>query len=218
MAKDSSHTTFSLFVSMAYATTGYFVFGVNAEHVLLASVIIFIAGILPDIDSDSDNTGREVGALLAAVSPLVVLNYYPFLKDGGVARVALVVISCYILTRLIFTRLIKKFTSYRGIVHSVPAAVITFELTYLLFWDLFWFDRLYIATAAFAGYFAHLLLDAYGNLDLVGQAMGKGGKDASVIKFKGASTQSTLAAYGIMFGLGYIVYQDIYPVLASTLR
>jgi len=215
MSKESNHSTFSFGISALYGLAGFFIFGVSLEHSLLSSVIIFIAAMLPDIDSDSENTGREVGSLLAVVAPLVLLEYFPDLRVGGLARVTLVVVCSYIFTRLIFTRLIQSFTSYRGIIHSVPAAIITFELTYLLFWDLFWFDRLFIATAAFVGYFSHLMLDAYGNLDLVNQAMGKGGKDSSVIKFKGATTASTFAAYSIMLSLGYVVVRDIYPALQN---
>ena len=206
-------TYFSLSVALAvvYACLGFFILGVYAEHVLLATILVVICGVLPDIDSGTSNSARELGGLLAAVSPLVVIGLFPsIISGGGVARIALVAICCYLITRVLIMQGLVKFTATRGIVHSIPAAILSFELVYLLLWDVFWYDRLYVAFGAFFGYFSHLLLDGYGNLDIMGSAMGKASKKAAVLKFTGKSWGSTLAIYGVVFFLGWRIAGDFY--------
>lgn len=215
MAQYQSHVTFSVVTGIVYALLGVFFLQVFPEHAMLASVIVVIAGILPNIDEGGSAPAQELGGLLAAISPLVLIEFFPGLRSGGVARIALIVICCYFLTRLIVVRALQKFTNHRGMIHSIPAAIITSELVYLLFWDLFWQDRLYLAGGAFVGYFSHLFLDASTNLDLVGKAMGNAGKKAPALKLKGPSFGSTVVMYTSMIVLGWFVVQDFYPHLHS---
>jgi hypothetical protein len=98
-------------------------------------------------------------------------------------------------------------------IHSIPAAIITFEFVFLLFWDLYLYDRLYLATAALVGFLSHLLLDAYGNLDIVGKAMGKPRTVQPVMKFAANSWGATASAYGLCLLLGWFIAQDLYPSL-----
>lgn len=213
MAQHQSHITFSIIVGIGYALLGISVFQIFPEHALLASVIIVIAGMLPDVDAGGGAPARELGGLIAAISPLAVIEFFPGLKAGGIARIALVVICCYFITRMIVVRVLQKFTVHRGIIHSIPAAIITGEVVYLLFWDLYWQDRLYLATGAFVGFFSHLFLDASTNLDLIGRALGKGEKKPAALKLRGKSLGATLAMYASVIVLGWFVVQDVYPQL-----
>lgn len=211
MAQYQSHISFSIILAIAYAVLGIFYLNVYPEHVVLASVIVVIAGMLPNVDSSGGTVERELAGFIAAISPLVAIELYPHLKDGGIARIALVVICCYLLTRMVLVRSLQKYTVHRGMVHSVPAAIITFQLAYLLFWDLFWKDRVYIAFAAFLGFFSHLMLDAYGNVDIVGKAMGKAERKKPVLKFGAGSFGSTLAVYACVAILAWFILRDFYP-------
>jgi hypothetical protein len=211
MAEQQTHFSVSLVLGLVYALMGLLVFDVDPELVVLASVIISVTGILPDVDSGKGPPAREFGSLLAAVSPLLLFDFFPELRVGGVARVVLVVVCCYLLTRIIITRALQKFTHHRGIIHSIPAAMITAELTYLLFWDVFWYDRLYLACSALIGYLSHLVLDAYTNLDFVGKTMGNASRKAPALKWRGDTMGSTLVLYGCMFFFGYFVAVDFYP-------
>lgn len=213
MADYQGHISFSTFVAIGYALLGVYVLGIYPEYILLASVLVVITGMLPNVDAAGGAPARELGGLLAAITPLVVLSQFPSLEAGGIARIALVVIASYLLTRILVVRLLEKITVHRGVFHSVPAAIIVFEIVYLLFWDLYLLDRLFIAAAAFIGFFSHLLLDAYGNLDIVGTALGKPKKKARVIKFGGSTWGATIALYSCVLFLGYFVARDFYPGL-----
>ena len=213
MAQHSSHISFSAAVGIAYATGGWYVLHALPEHAILALAIILITGMLPDIDGGEGAPAKEVAALLAAIVPVVLVQSLPFVQAGGVARIALVVIVSYVVTRIFVVRGLQKLTTHRGMLHSIPASIIIFELAYLLFHDLYWRDRLYLASAAFIGFLSHLLLDASSNIDLVGKALGSGDRKAPALKIAGGSWGMTIAAYICLLSLGWYIAQDFYPRL-----
>jgi hypothetical protein len=195
MGQYKNYITFSVLLGITYAVGGHYLFRVQPEIGLLASVVILIAGLLPEIDAGPGPANRELGGLLAAIAPLVLIELFPRFAMGGTSRIALVVICCYIVTRIIVSRLLIKITAPKGIIHSIPAAVLTFEVVYLLFGDLYRGDRLFVATAALVGYLGHLTVDAYSSLDLLGKAIGDSKKGASYFKFTGKTTGATIAVF-----------------------
>ena len=218
MAQYQSHVTFSTILSAVYVAAGVMLFGIYTEQALLAGVILVFAGLLPNVDSGHSESTREFGALLAAVVPIVLLEFIPGLKDGGVSRLALILIGCYLFTRIIVVRMLQSMTVTRGMLHSIPAAIITSEVVYLFFFDLFWKDRLYVAAAALIGFSSHLLLDGYGNLDLIGKAYGKSQKQTAALKIKAETAGSTIAAYLSIAVLGYFVMKDLYPHIGHEIE
>ena len=214
MVSYQNYLTFSVLVALLYSAAGVVWLGVHPEITLVAGVIIVVTGLLPEIDSDNAPPSREVGGFLAAISPILLIEMFPRIQAGGVARIALVVIASYLVTRIIIVRLLQKHTTQMGMVHSIPAAIITFELVYLMFWDLYTWDRLFVATAAFTGYFAHLLLDAGGNLDLFGKAQGNAERANSALKVAASSSGANIAIYGVVLYLGWFVIIDFYPNLS----
>ena len=212
MAKEQSHFSISIGLAVIYVLAGVVLLALKPEVLLLASVIVVIAGMLPNIDEGNSGSAHEFGGLLAAVSPLIFLQFFPRFQDGGITRLVLVVVCCYILSRIVIARVFQKVLIHRGMLHSIPAAIVTFEVVYLLFWDLGQRDRLYLAFAALLGFTMHLIMDAYTNLDLVGRAMGRGvQKQPGALKLKGNTWGATFAVYTCMFVLGWFVMKDLYP-------
>ncbi len=213
MAQYQSHISFSVICGIGYALLGIWAFNIFPEHALLASLIVAITGMLPDVDAKSGAPARELGGFLAAVAPIAMIEFFPGLKAGGLARLALVVLLCYFFTRVLVVRALQKFTVHRGMVHSIPAAIITSEVVYLLFWDLYWVERVYVSAAAFLGYMSHLLLDASTNVDLLGKALGKAEKKPAALKLTSARLGSTAVMYLSVTVLGWFIFRDIYPNL-----
>ena len=86
----------------------------------MSAVIIAIAGMLPDIDASQSSPAKELAGLIAALTPVFLLEYFPKLHTAGTARIALVVICSYLLTRLVVVRGLESFTKHRGMIHSIP--------------------------------------------------------------------------------------------------
>lgn len=216
MVQTKGHLTFSIFLGGSYALLGVYGLGFLPEHAILAMLLVLIFGMLPDIDSSGSNVAKEFGACLAAVAPIVILEYFPELRVGGLSRIALVVIACYLATRIITMQGLHQITKQQGMIHSVPAAIIVFELSYLFFYDLFWQDRLFLAVAAFLGYMGHLFLDATSNFDIAGTAFGGGKKGRPVLKLVGENWLANVVVYCCLMFFGYHVFLDISPHLEAS--
>ncbi|MBP9837593.1 MAG: metal-dependent hydrolase [Proteobacteria bacterium] len=212
MAKVENHFSISVAIALLYAAFGVVILELKPESIFLASVILVIAGILPNIDEGKGLPAKEFNGFIAAISPLVLLQLYPKLQSAGMSRLAIVVICSYIAARYLMDKIFTSFISHRGMMHSIPAAIITFEIIFLIFRDTPMESRLYISVAALIGFLSHLVIDGYTNLDLVNRAMGKGtSKQAPVLKLWNENSSATFATYACMFTLGWLVLRDLYP-------
>jgi len=187
--------------------------GLSFEATLLASVIFVFAGILPDVDGSDSGSTRETVTALAAFSPLIMLSYYPGLIDGGVARVALAVIGAYLVSRLVLGVVFSRVFRPGGLLHSIPAAIVTAQFVYLIFIDMPLYERIFLVAASFLGYVSHLLLEFYLEFDLVGRASGRYPKKSGVLKLFGDTWLGNSALYLTMFFLGWVILTDLYPNL-----
>lgn len=209
MAQGKNYIALSFFLGVFYALFGYFSAWESLEVCLLAFMIFLIIGVLLDINGSEGPSSRELGGLLAALTPLLVVTNFPEIREGGTVRLALAIIASYTLARFLFSRFINKWTSHNGLVHSLPASIIAFQITILALYDLHWESRLYLAGASFIGYFAQLLADGSGNIDFISVAAGEKAKNKGpVISMGGANTFSTLLAYGTIFLLGWMIIND----------
>lgn len=210
MAQYQNHLNFSTFCSFAYVALGLIVFDIRAEYTLVAFGIFIIAGLLPNIDDAKGNAARELASILAFLAPVLLVKYSPWIQHGGTVRIAWTGGAAYVLTRVFILRMLQRYTSHRGVVHSLPALIIAAEITYLLFWDVPLVDRLYLAGATGLGFLSHLLLDAAGNLDLVGKSLGRGEKKVPALSIAGNTWYSTFLTYLLLVVLGVFVMRDFY--------
>lgn len=212
MAKLENHLSLSTGTGVLYAIFGAFFLDLGGEVVFLASVLLIMAGLLPNMDEAGDKSGQELMGLFAALAPLVIIQFYPSLQSGKITTLALIIILSYLITKYFLNSLFSNYTSHRGALHSIPASIITFEIVFLIFNDLPMLERVYLAGAAFVGFFSHLLIDAYTNLDLYNRATGKGvPQRPAVMKLWTNNINSTLGLYTTMIILGYFVARDISP-------
>jgi membrane-bound metal-dependent hydrolase YbcI (DUF457 family) len=210
MAEQRGHLSVSVACAAVYAGLGALAWRINLDLVLLAAILVVITGMLPNIDSGpSSASGAKFIGFLSAITPLIVISAFPQFRTSGIAKLALIVIVSYFAAQWLSTWIIGSFFHHRGLLHSIPAAIIIFEIAYLIFWDLPPNSRLYLGGAAFLGFISHLLLDATMNVDLVGNKE----KKTPVLKLAGPSWQSTLALYSTVLVLGWFVLKDISPGL-----
>ena len=210
MASQRSHVAVSSCLGIAYAAVGIALFRVHPEFALLSAVLVLAAGVLPNIDNGpSSPSGQELSGFLAALAPLIVMELYPHLRSGGVARIVLVVLVCYMVSRIIFLHFLKRYAKSRGLLHSIPAAILTCEAVYLLFWDLLPFDRLFLAGGALIGYGSHLLLDAFANFDLTGTTS----KKPPALKLGLGNWTTNTVVYSTVIVLGWIIAKDLFPAM-----
>lgn len=168
MAGFQTHLGVSTMLGIGYAAAGHMQYQLPLPACLLAGGLCSLAGVVPDLDSDTSVPVRETMALAAAVTPLLLLDHFRHL---GLSRDSIVLASglTYIIVRFGIGELLKRYTVHRGMWHSLPAVAIAGLLVFLAF---SWQEmalRLYKTGAVVIGYTSHLLLDELYSFQLLGR-------------------------------------------------
>ena len=73
MADFKTHITTSSIIGVGYAAVGFAVFDVPPAHALVAAALCSVAGMLPDLDSNSGIPQREMLSFVSVVIPMLSL-------------------------------------------------------------------------------------------------------------------------------------------------
>ena len=161
-------------------------------------VILFLAATssaAPDIDSDTGRPRELVLSFLGIAIPIVLL--FNISNSTTSENILAATLISFFLTRYLLGHLLAKFTVHRGLWHSVPAAVLCAEITYLLFFDLPIKVRLLYALAVLGGFISHLLLDELYSVKVL--ALDTKRSLGTALKFTGPSKLQTILLYFLIF-------------------
>ena len=161
-------------------------------------VILFLAATssaAPDIDSDTGRPRELVLSFLGIAIPIVLLfNISDSTSSENILAATLI---SFFLVRYILGYLLAKFTVHRGLWHSIPAAVLCSEITYLLFFDLPVKVRLLYVLSVLGGFISHLLLDEMYSVKVL--ALDTKRSFGTALKFTGPSKIQTTLLYLLIF-------------------
>lgn len=164
MAGFRAHIATSSLLGFAYAGGAHVLFHTPLSSTLLAGGLCAVSGMLPDMDSRSAVPKRESIAFASAVIPMMMIHH---LQRAGCDTETMVLVGAilYLLIRFVGGHLLSRFTTHRGMFHSIPAALCFGELVFLLSsgtLGIRWFK----AGAVILGYLSHLVLDEFHSIDL----------------------------------------------------
>jgi hypothetical protein len=154
-------------VASGIAATGLRLTGTaQPPEVFLYFVMGIIGGILPDIDADNSLTIKLIFGFLAPVIAFPV----SFSQSAGcsVAELFIIWVAAFLTIRYFILYLFTHLTVHRGVIHSVPAAVLSWFLTTILLHRVFHFSDITAWTGGFflfLGFLIHLILDELNSFD-----------------------------------------------------
>lgn len=201
MAAFREHITFSTVLGVGYAV-GLKAMGYDGSHAMLAGGLCGLAGMLPDLDSDSGKPVRELFGFLATVSALVIFHR---LGDGDLEFRMILAAGMYLFVRFGFSFLFRQLTVHRGMCHSIPAAFIAGLGTYLAFYGMQHQGALAMAGGVLLGFFSHLLLDEIYAVQFSGVTVKLNQFAGSALKLKSKSLPATLVCWSLLAILSYRV-------------
>lgn len=206
MADFRTHITASTICGAIYGVAGYRV-GVPWETCLIAGGLCSVSGMLPDLDSDSGVPLREAVALSSAVVPILLVDR---LQRIGLTHEAMVLITAgvYLFIRFGIAEVFRRYTVHRGMWHSIPAALTSGMIAFLLCSCENMSVRLFKTVAVFIGFMSHLVLDEMWSVDFKrGQYRFKS-SFGTAVKFWGRERFPNLVAYSILVIFATMVYFD----------
>ncbi len=215
MASFQTHVTTGLVVGYAAGTLAV----VNQWFVsqftpLLMLVAAFVGSFLPDLDSDHGKPFRIIFSLFSITGGCVA--FYYFLQNPRIPRVYWLLIppAVTLIIRYGVGKIFQKFTTHRGIFHSIPAlgiATCATPLAVILF-PLATKDIMAISCSVGLGFLSHLVLDeVYSTVNFDGMKFVPKKSLGTALAFTAPSEKVTLAAYVLLAAL--VVYN--WPLLTE---
>lgn len=215
MAGFKTHITFSTAMGVGYGTAAWWLYQVPEPTCILAGGLCAVSGMLPDIDSDSGVPLRESLAFGAAVVPMMLARRFQ-LWGWSHESIILGGAAAYLLIRFVLAWLLKKYTVHRGMFHSIPAALIFGEITFLLTSSENVMLRYFTAGAVVLGYLSHLVLDEIYSFQFKRGRFRFKSSFGTGVKFIGDSGWANLSVYGKLILVTALLTQD--PGFISSLH
>lgn len=217
MAGFKTHIATSTLIGVGYAAAGHSLLGLPLPGCLISGGLCSLAGMLPDLDSDSGVPFRETLALAAAAVPMLLIERMRTLNLSHDAM-ALVGVPVYLFIRFGLGMVLRKCTVHRGMFHSLPAAFIAALIVYLLYDGHDPTVRVFRAAAIWLGYLSHLVLD---EIYSIGWSQGVPRLKKSfgtALKLFGPDAAPTLGTYGLLILLTMLAIKDSPGGLSPILR
>lgn len=207
MADYRTHITTSSVLGVGYGLAATLGVGFTPVQGALAAVLTGVAGMLPDLDSDSGRPLREVFGMVAAVGPLLLMNRLD--QWGGSREAALLLaVVLYVALRYGVSTLLSMVSVHRGMFHSIPALLIAAEVTFLAYLDDSTPVRWLMAFGVALGFGSHLVLDEIYSVRWNGAVITLKPSAGSAVKVIGKSWPANILCIGLALTLGYAVVVD----------
>lgn len=214
MADFRTHIGTSTVVGIGYAAAGYYYLGLPPSTCALAAGLCGLAGMLPDLDSDSGVPVRETMSFAAAIVPMLMLDR--FLSMGwNHESIALAGGAIYLAVRFGLGWLFKSYTVHRGMWHSIPAAATACVLAFLACSCEDLNARLFKSAAVGIGFVSHLLLDELWSVSFRGLRPRLKKSSGTAFKLWGDSAWANFSTYSKLLLLVALAAGD--PVLMQWL-
>ncbi|MFT5527931.1 MAG: hypothetical protein ACI9G1_001746 [Pirellulaceae bacterium] len=215
MADFNTHITTSTIVGIGYGLGGFY-FGVPLPCVVLSAGLCSLAGIIPDLDSDSGKPVREIFAAAAAMAPLMLADRFRQLGFDH-EYIVMAGLLLYLIIRFGVSAIFKRYTVHRGMWHSIPACATTGLLTYLMVYNHSEQVRFYLTGASVLGFLVHLTLDEIWSIEFKGIKIRLKSSSGTALKFYSKSAWANFSTYAKMIALTcYVIFAD--PVLMEKFK
>jgi hypothetical protein len=207
MASYHGHLMFSSVLGTAYGSFAAWQLHLDWGPVFLGAGLTTVAGLLPDLDSDSSVPVRELFGLAAVVVPLSLLPR--MLRRGVPADEMLVILAAaYLLIRYGLSYVFKRLTVHRGMFHSLPAMLITGLAVFLIDQRPDLKGRLFLTGGAMLGFLSHLVLDEIYGVDFMGLRLKPKKYAGSALKLVSPSWSANVITYTLLALLGFLAWRE----------
>jgi membrane-bound metal-dependent hydrolase YbcI (DUF457 family) len=209
MADFKTHITYSSVLGLAYGGIGYYVFHVPPAHCLIAGSLCSVAGMLPDLDSNSGIPQREMLSFVSVIVPMLMLDRF---EAMGLTTEHMVFLAgvMYAIIRFGIGGLFKRYTKHRGMWHSIPAAIVAGLATFMVCLSSDFEIRIFKAWAVVLGFITHLVLDEVYAVNWQGKLPRIKKSFGTALKFYGKNRWANFATYAKLFVLVAMIASDDY--------
>ncbi len=203
MAGYREHITVSGMLGVSYGAAAVTFGGFGVVQAIVASCLTWLAGMLPDLDSQSGRPVRELTTLTAAFTPILLMQHASSM-GMSTDRTFLFALLTWAFVRFIVPSILARCTVHRGMFHSIPALIIAGELTFLSYHSSDLRVRALMACGVATGFLSHLVLDEFYSIQWDGSQIRFSRSAGSAVKIFGNNPTSNGITMGLLLFLTYI--------------
>ena len=159
------HITGSSIVGAGYGLAAWQVGDMHPATCALGGGLCAVAGMMPDLDSGPGIPLRECVAFAAAVVPIMMIHRFQHF-GMPLEMIILCGAALYLAIRFGMAWVLKNYSIHRGMFHSLPAAAIAGQVTFLAFAAEEPLRRYFVSSAVVLGFLTHLVLDEIWSVQL----------------------------------------------------
>jgi hypothetical protein len=119
-----------------------------------------------------------------------------------------IIVTSYFAVRFGGAWLLDRLTVHRGMFHSIPAALITAVVAFLLLQGPSPILRLFLAVGPLLGFLSHLVMDEIWSVKLTGGDVGLKKSAGTAFKLFSSSIPATVMTYTVLLALSYLLLYD----------
>ena len=171
---------------------------------MVSAGLCSFAGMLPDIDSDTSKSFQECIYLTAGIGCILTASRLRhFVTDPDFAMLGGAFM--FLLIRFGLGTLIKKITVHRGMMHSIPMAILSGELVFFFVTGPVQ-DRFIKAAALTIGFLSHLILDEVYSFDSTGTTLRFKKSFGTALKWTNPKQKGAVTLiYTLLFCFGFAI-------------
>lgn len=208
MGNFAQHLTGSVIAGAACGVGASYLFHASPVDSAACAALCAVGGIMPDIDSPVSKPADFVVSISSAVAPVFILQMLK-MHTLEASQIFLIALGVFLGARVILRQVIKRFTVHRGIIHSIPAAIIWGCLVFLAFRHSPPLIQNLAAASAVIGFITHLLIDEMFSLvDISGGKLSPKASSGTALKLFGSSLIITILTYLVVAFLLYLCAVD----------
>ena len=207
MAGYTEHISVSGLLGVVYGSVGSLFLGFTPTQGILAGVLTWVGGMLPDLDSETGRPIKELFSLTAAVASFMAMRCM-IRKGADPDDAILMAVVTYAGVRYGGSAILSKFAVHRGMFHSIPALIITGEAVFLSYISDSFAVKFLMAGGISLGFLSHLVLDEVYSVERKGVTIRLKKSAGSALKWFGKGLFGNAVAYAILLTMTYITLVD----------
>lgn len=209
MAGFKTHLTGGVVAGAGIAALSLVHFDFNTIQAGSIFIMGALGGILPDLDSDSGKPLALIFGLLSVLVPTLLLQRISATQIISPEFLVCYFVGGYLIINYLVCGLIKKMTRHRGVMHSIPFAVLSGQIGYLFFSSSGSNLAKMVGISVFAGCMVHLILDELNSISFkFGLIPVLKSSSGTAFKLKSDNLLVTLFLYCLIFSAAAIIHDD----------
>lgn len=199
MAGFKAHLAGGIASGAGISLIAFFLRGLSLTQAGAIFVVGCVGGLLPDLDSDTGKPLAFLSQLISILIPSILFSRAAQVGGDSPEFLICYFTISYLFINYVVCSVIKRITIHRGMLHSIPFALVCGGIGYLLFVSSGNHVAIMAGTAVFLGCFVHLMLDELSSFKLKFGLIPIPKKSrGSAFKFKSESLGATLFIYLIL--------------------